>query len=167
MNKNLLPLVSACAALVFSSTITQAAPPAAGARGAGLAGRHGGDAKQHAAEVIAKFDKDGDKALNADELAAMFEGLRERSQQHAEKGGTAGHRPGRGGAATAPAGEGKQRAHGDPKQHAQMAVSKFDKNGDGKLDADELAALFTAFRERMQQHRGKGGTGTKPSATQS
>jgi Ca2+-binding EF-hand superfamily protein len=49
-------------------------------------------------------------------------------------------------------------AAGSPQQHAVRAIEKFDKNGDGKLDAGELVALLTAIRERLGQHQGQGHT---------
>lgn len=47
------------------------------------------------------------------------------------------------------AGQGRQGAQQrDPQQMAKMMMEKFDKDGDKKLDARELAAALTAMREQ-------------------
>lgn len=63
-----------------------------------------------------------------------------------------GDRPGRG--------EGNQRpgfAGRDPEQIATMMIRQFDKDGDSKLDAKELAAMMTAMRERGAGMMGRPG----------
>ena len=51
--------------------------------GTGTRRRGGGEGpeEKHAREIIAKYDKDGDHALNATELAAFFEALHQRVEE--------------------------------------------------------------------------------------
>jgi len=108
-------------------------------------GHHGLGAvgpEQRAREIIARYDKDGDHALNVAELTAFFEAVRQRA---AERGTQQASNTTSG-----------QPAHGTPQEHAARAIEKFDRNGDGKLEAGELAALLIAFREHALQHGGQG-----------
>ena len=43
----------------------------------------------------------------------------------------------------------------------QKMLEKFDKNGDGKLDADEKKAAREEFQKKMQDRIGEGGEGFK------
>ncbi|MFK8111151.1 MAG: EF-hand domain-containing protein [Rubripirellula sp.] len=59
------------------------------------------------------------------------------------------------------AGEDGKRAQqrgGDPAQVVARMMQEFDKDGDQKLDAQELTALMTSMRER----RGAGASGARP-----
>jgi Ca2+-binding EF-hand superfamily protein len=127
--------------------------------------RGGGGAEgleRRAREIIAKYDKDGDHALNATELAAFFEVVHQRVEERHEQAGTATNTSSTTSAAGATGTTGIH--HGTPLEHAQKAIEKFDKNGDGKLEARELAAMLMAVRER--EHRGQGGANrVAPSTT--
>ncbi|MDR3401469.1 MAG: EF-hand domain-containing protein [Chthoniobacter sp.] len=162
MKRFLLSAWCAVAALSLFVPDSQAQSPGTGATGAPAARRHpGGTPEQHAREIIAKYDKDGDHALNATELAAFFEAIHQRVEERRAQQAS-NNTPG---TPSASAGTG-QRAAGSPQQHAAKAIEKFDKNGDGKLDAGELVALLTAIRERLGQHRGQGqGPGHTPATT--
>jgi len=132
---------------------------------AGLRRRGGGEGQEEkrAREIIAKYDKDGDHALNATELAAFFEALRQRVAEHRvqqtsnDSISTA--------TASPSAGTG-QHAAGTPQEHAAKAIEKFDKNGDGKLEVGEVTAMLRAIRERLMQERG-GQHRAAPAATTS
>ena len=106
--------------------------------------------EKHAREIIAKYDKDGDHALNATELAAFFEAIHQRvAERRAQKTSNDS-------TSTTPSlGSGKgQHAAGTPQEHAAKAIEKFDKNGDGKLEVGEVAAMLRAIRERLMEGRG-------------
>jgi Ca2+-binding EF-hand superfamily protein len=75
------------------------------------------------AELIKKFDKDGDGKLNDQEKEAARASIK---------------RPG---AAGAP---------GEGRPNMAELIKKFDKNGDGKLDDEEKAAAKKAFAERRK-----------------
>ena len=147
MIRFLLPACCAVAALTLFVPDSLAESPGTG--GPGARRRAGGTPEQHAREIISKYDKDGDHALNATELAAFFEVVRQRATEHrtqqtgnlAPGAGTTG-RPG-------------HEATGTPQEHAAKAIEKFDRNGDGKLDANELVALLKAIHEKAGQHRGQ------------
>jgi hypothetical protein len=114
--------------------------------GLGSSGRHHGAAgeslERRAHEIVKKYDRDGDGALNASELAAFFEAVHQRAEQRHEQGtgslGSTGTHPG-----------------GNPQEHAQRAIAKFDKNGDGKLEPREVAAML---REHLLHHEGAAGS---------
>ncbi|MDG2130086.1 MAG: EF-hand domain-containing protein [Fuerstiella sp.] len=72
-------------------------------------------------------------------------------------------------------------AERDPKQMVARMINEFDKDGDGKLNAAELTAMFTSLRDRRSngerpdaaggrkpgagsQQRGPGSPGQKPGA---
>ena len=128
----------------------------------GLGGRHRGGAEgveRRAREIIAKYDKDGDHALNATELAAFFEAVHQRVEERHEQAGSAITTSAASTTGTTATGH-----HGTPLEHAQKAIAKFDKNGDGKLEARELAAMLMAMRERLE-HRGQGGANNRVAPT--
>jgi len=158
MKQLLLSAWCAVAALSLFVPDSQAQSPGA----AGARRRPGaGTPEEHARQIISKYDKDGDHALNAAELATFFETLHQRVAEHrtqqTSNGSPATPSP------SAKAGTGP-RAAGSPQDHAAKAIEKFDKNGDGKLDASELAAMLAAIRERLGEHRASGRT---PPATPS
>lgn len=72
----------------------------------------------------------------------MHERAAGRLAAHAASGGTP---------APAPTSATGVPAHGVPEQHAARAIAKFDKNGDGKLDAGELVAMLIAFRQQAKE----------------
>ena len=78
-------------------------------------GPQGGDR----AEMMKKFDKDGDGVLNEAERTAMREAM------GARKGGVVGERPSR-----------------------EEMLKKFDKDGDGQLNEEERAAMREAMGGR-------------------
>jgi len=188
MKRFLLSALCAAAALSFFSSASQAQAPAntgtgtgtttsggtgTGSTGTGLGGRRRGGSEnpeeKHAREIIAKYDKDGDHALNATELAAFFEALRQRVTERRSQlasNNSASSTP----SPSAGAGTG-QHAAGTPQEHAARAIEKFDKNGDGKLEVGEVAAMLRAIRERLMQERGgqrrtaPGSTTTSPAST--
>jgi hypothetical protein len=151
-------------AAIFAAGGAHAGPRRAGASQANATG----DPQQRVSDFIAKWDKDGDKMLSATELAAAFTAMRERAQEHRGQqagGASSGNAP-----AHTRAGAGAGAAAKTPQQRAEAFVSKFDKNGDGKLDATELVAGFAELREHIaehrRQHQGQGGANTPGSTTQ-
>ena len=80
------------------------------------------------ADLLKKFDKDGDGKLNKEEQAA----LREEFSKNRDQGG----RPSRGG--------------GDRKPPPQI-LEKFDKDGDGKLSKEEQGAMREEFAKRRAE----------------
>ena len=103
-------------------TVADAAPGQGKAKGARPQG------KGIPAEILKRFDKDGDGKLNDAERAAA-------KKAHDEKGG----RPGQAGGG---AGDGKMR---------EEIIKKFDKDGDGKLNEQERAAVKKAHDERKNK----------------
>lgn len=93
-----------------------------------------------AAEIIKKYDKDGNGELSAAELEVMLQEQRQRVQQRGGRGGS--DMQGRGG-------RGGQGGQGGRMSREQI-MEKYDANGDGELSEDERAAL----REDMQKRRG-------------
>ncbi|QDU27017.1 EF hand [Anatilimnocola aggregata] len=110
-------------------------PPPGAKRGPG---GPGGEAMR--AEMLKKFDKDGDGKLSEDERASLMAAMKER-----------GGRPGGPGA-------GKRGPGGPGRPNFAELMKKFDKDGDGKLSEDERAAA----REAMP----KGGPGRRPGGPQ-
>jgi hypothetical protein len=166
MKSFLLPALCALAALSLFTPDSQAQSPGGtgtgtgtgttGGTGAGARRRGGAGLEQRAREIIAKYDKDGDHALNATELAAFFEAMHQRVQERRTQQTSN---------TTTPNAGGTQHAAGTPQEHAAKAIEKFDKNGDGKLEAGELEALLKFIREREMQHRGEGPGRTAPATT--
>ena len=81
-----------------------AAPAGKGGKGKGGAGGPAADPETLAARMIQEFDKDGDKALNQQELTAAIRASHERAGQG--KGGGAGGGKGKGGGAGGGKGKG-------------------------------------------------------------
>lgn len=78
----------------------------AGGQGKGRGGGRQMDPKKMAAEMLAKYDKDGDKALNEAELvAALTAMVKQRGGQ--QRGGQQGGGKGKGGGGTGGSGKGK------------------------------------------------------------
>jgi Ca2+-binding EF-hand superfamily protein len=122
-----------CAGVVVALTmwltaVADAAPGQGKAKGARKQER--GDGQGIPAEVLKRFDKDGDGKLNDAERAAAKKAREER-----------GGRPGRPGQ---PGGGG---GSGDGKLREEI-LKRFDKDGDGKLNDEERAAAKKAHDER-------------------
>ena len=77
-----------------------------------------------AEQMIQKFDKNGDGALDAKELGAA---IAEHKEQHAKKTGKVA----------------KESKGVTP----EALIKRFDTNGDGKLNAAELKAMLAAMHE--------------------
>ncbi|WP_425617100.1 hypothetical protein NA78x_000770 [Anatilimnocola sp. NA78] len=143
--KILTALMFGCCALLATSLLAEEGKGPAGKGPQGKGGRPGakrgpggpgGEAMR--AEMLKRFDKDGDGQLNEEEKAAAIAAMKER-----------GGRPG------GPGGPGAKRGPGGPGggNFAEL-MKKFDKDGDGKLSDEEKAAA----REAMP----KGGPGRRP-----
>jgi len=146
-----LPLLALPArAQSTSSTGSSLATPGLGTSGGPGGHRRGGavSPEKRAQEIIAKYDKDGDHALNATELAAFFTDLRERMMEHRTQQPASTTSP----SSTSNA----QPKLGNPQERAAKVIAKFDKNGDGKLDVSELTAALIAQHERAMQRQGQG-----------
>lgn len=145
-----LPLLALPAQAQSLSPTGSATPtPGLGSSSGGFGGHRRGAAvspEKRAQEIIAKYDKDGDHALNATELAAFFADRERMLQQRTQK--TSGTTS----ASSASTGQPKQ---GNPQERAAKVIEKFDKNGDGKLDVSELTAALIAQHERAMQRRGQ------------
>ena len=107
--------------------VADAAPGQGKAKGARPQGK--GNGQMHA-EILKRFDKDGDGKLNDTERAAA-------KKAHEERGG----RPGQPGG-----GDGKMR---------EEILKRFDKDGDGKLNEEERAAAKKAHEERGNKKKAK------------
>lgn len=112
------------------SSVGEAAPGQGKAKGARPQGK--GNGPNVPAEVLKRFDKDGDGKLNETERAAA-------KKAHDERGGGPGQ----------PGGNGKPGAGkpGDGKMKEEL-LKRFDKDGDGKLNEAERAAAMKAREER-------------------
>lgn len=55
----------------------------------------------------------------------------------------------------------RQRGNRDPAKMASLMMEKFDKDGDAKLNAEELTALLTFMQERRGQPGGSAGKGDR------
>jgi hypothetical protein len=154
MNKLFFPKAGVFALLIFVLPTVQAQDPGVRPHSAGA----GLGPQKMAEEFLTKFDKDGDKALNAEELAAGLHALRERMAQRRQHAGQSAS-----GAQKTPAnsdensGAGQGNHQGTSMNHVNALIQKFDKNGDQKLDVTELTAMFTAFREHRAEQRGAAG----------
>ena len=113
---------------MWLGAVADAAPGQGKAKGARPQGK--GDGKGIPAEILKRFDKDGDGKLNDTERAAA-------KKAHEEKGG----RPGQAGG---DAGDGKLR---------EEIIKKFDKDGDGKLNEQERAAAKKVHEERGNKNK--------------
>ncbi|MBC8116582.1 MAG: hypothetical protein H7062_19490 [Candidatus Saccharimonas sp.] len=112
---------------MWLGTVADAAPGQGKAKGARPQGK--GDGKGIPAEILKRFDKDGDGKLNDTERAAA-------KKAHEERGG----RPGKPG----------QPGGGDGKLREEI-LKRFDKDGDGKLNDEERAAAKKAHDERKNK----------------
>ena len=56
-------------------------------------------------------------------------------------------------------GPGQRQGPRDPAEMAAQMMKEFDKDGDKKLDNEELAAMFTSMRERRERGQGRPGQG--------
>lgn len=118
-------LVALTLTMLFSAVV-DAAPGQGKAKGARPQGK--GNGSQIPAEVLKRFDKDGDGKLNETERAAAKKAMGER-----------GGRPGQFG------GDGK--TGGDGKMKDEI-LKRFDKDSDGKLNEAEREAAKKAREER-------------------
>ena len=105
----------ACAAIVSLATSTCAAPP------------ENNDPAARKAEMLKKFDKDGDGRLSDEEKSTL------RAEMQNRRGG------------------GRDRKQWTPEQRDEM-LKKFDTDGDGKLSQEERDTA----REAMKASRTKG-----------
>lgn len=86
--------------------------------------------KRNAGEhIMSKFDKNGDGALQMDELAAFLAAYDKR---------------------VAETGKGKEVS---PAPTAEKLMTKFDANGDGKLDSTELQSMLKELHARRGHHK--------------
>jgi hypothetical protein len=97
-------LVAVPAMSTYALGADAAAPAGKGGKGKGGAGGPAADPETLAARMIQEFDKDGDKALNQQELTAAIRASHERAGQG--KGGGAGGAKGKGGGAGGGKGKG-------------------------------------------------------------
>jgi hypothetical protein len=97
-------LVAVPAMSAYALGADAAAPAGKGGKGKGGAGGPAADPETLAARMIQEFDKDGDKALNQEELTAAIRASHERAGQG--KGGGAGGAKGKGGGAGGGKGKG-------------------------------------------------------------
>ncbi len=125
-------LVLAVAGCVGAATVSQAQgpPPDPGRR----------------AELLGRYDKDGDGKLSEEELATMRQA---RDQRRKTNGSEA--RTSRGTTSNAVAAVSGIRNDA----RIQALLEEYDRNADGKLNDDEMAAL----REAMRRQRARAGSG--------
>jgi Ca2+-binding EF-hand superfamily protein len=83
-----------------------------------------------AEQMIQKFDKNKDGALDATELGAA---IAEHKEQHAKKTGKV--------------------AKESKGPTTEELIKRFDTNGDGKLNASELQTMLTALRTEHEAHK--------------
>ena len=83
-----------------------------------------------AEQMIQKFDKNGDKALDATELGAA---IAEHKEQHAKKAGKV--------------------AKESKGATTESLIKRFDTNGDGKLDVTELKSMLDALHAEHEAHK--------------
>jgi len=89
------------------------------------------------AELIKRYDTDGDGKLSPDELDAMRRARAERRKSAGDGPGRSADRPDR------PAVDPTLKNDAD----IQQILERFDADGNGKLNDDEMAALRTARRQ--------------------
>lgn len=102
--------------------------------------------------VLQQFDKNGNGKLDDDERQAAIKAAQQRRGGAAPGTGTGGKVSSRGAIS-------KSRAGGSnsalpsldnlPPEAKQRLLERFDKNGNGKLDAEELAAARAALKDRQ------------------
>lgn len=142
--QNLRPLALLAAALTLTTTSTSTTLAAPGSD----APRGGRPGRGLPAELVQKYDANGDGQLDETERAAL----------HADVQAGKVTPPGRMGG---PGGPGRHGAGGPPPE----IVAKFDTNGDGQLDATEREALHQAVKSgevEPPRHGRRGGPGTAP-----
>ena len=101
-------------------------------------GKEGGRRGPDVAKLLERFDKSGNGELEADELGALLEAMAKR-----RRGKKAGE-----GEAEAPEKEGPK------KPTPEGLLAKFDKDGSGGLNAEELGAALRALRQRRGAREG-------------
>jgi len=82
------------------------------------------------AEILKRYDKNGDGKLDDDEVAAAMDANRKS------------------------AGTDREKIRDRLKERQQIWLKEFDKDGDGKLDAAECATMEQALRSRMEKNSG-------------
>jgi outer membrane protein assembly factor BamB len=116
----------------------RAESPASGAAGSRAGAERSGF--QPSAEMIQRFDKDGDGQLNEEEREAMRNSFRPQSGGGPRPGGAEGGRPG--------GGPGGFTGRGSFQPSAEM-LQRFDKDGDGQLNETEREAMREAMRAQF------------------
>jgi len=124
---------------------------------------HSGDMEKRRQELLARFDKNGDGKLDDEEKAVMRATLKKEKEAGPHGSGDIGSMGG--GESAGPTGVDR---------FALEMIKRFDKDGDGKLDAAELAEALKArggfgaagpggpggqFREQMMKMFDKNGDG--------
>ncbi|MEK6257313.1 MAG: EF-hand domain-containing protein [Planctomycetota bacterium] len=117
---------------MWLGTVADAAPGQGKAKGARPQGK--GQGREIPAEILKRFDKDGDGKLNDAERDAAKKAREERGGKPGQPG-----RPGQPGG-----GDGKMR---------EEVLKRFDKDGDGKLNDAEKAAAKKAHDERANKNK--------------
>jgi len=107
-------------------SVADAAPGQGKAKGARLQGK--GDGQGIPAEILKRFDKNGDGKLDEQERAAAKKAREERGGKLGQAGG----------------GDGKLR---------DEILKRFDKDGDGKLNEQERAAAKQAHEDRVNKNK--------------
>lgn len=141
---HLRPLALVAAVLTLTTATTLAKPGGRGPRG-------GQPGRGLPAELVQKYDANGDGQLDETERAAL----------HADVQAGKITPPGRPGGPGGFGGPGRHGAGGPPPE----IVAKFDANGDGQLDATEREALHQAVQAGEVQpprHGRRGGPGAVP-----
>ena len=141
MVRSLVKFVGLATLTVLLTTQFAAAGPGANGKGAGALGK----GAEMRAELLKRFDKDGDGKLNEEERAAAKQAMQVR-----------GGRPGPKGQEKLGAGKG-QPGQGAPgnRPNKEEFLKRFDKNGDGKITDDERAAAKQAMQERRAKKNEK------------
>jgi Ca2+-binding EF-hand superfamily protein len=108
------------------------------------------------AELLKRYDADGDGKLSPEEMAAMRQAREERRKAG---GGEAGNRRGAtNGAGTVAASVLRNDAR------IQALLEEFDRNGDGKLNDEEMDALREAMKQRRARHDMRAADAEQPAA---
>ena len=133
-------LTSTIVAIITCAIATAEPPKGEGKKGARGAGPR--PVPQPSAEMIKKYDKDGDGKLSQEERKAAMEGRRAEMMKKYDKDG-----------------DGKlsqeERKASMADRRAEM-MKKFDKDGDGKLSEEERAAARKSMGARRGGARGAG-----------
>ena len=140
-------VVASIFAVSLSASLANAQAPKAGQQGKGKQAGAGMMTPEMQARLLKQYDKNGNGKLDPDEQQAARKAMQERMQANGGgKGGPAG-KAGTGGKTGTP---GQPGAAGMNPEMKQKMLDKFDKNGNGKLDPDELQAA----RQAMQANGG-------------